>query len=54
MGCDAERKKNKDVLRFQEPVGQWFPDCAPRIPGDPWIHFCNGYFEVYFFFRIKE
>jgi len=21
-----------------------------QLPGDLWIHFCNGYFEVYVFF----
>jgi len=21
-----------------------------QFPGDPWIHFCNGYFDVYLFF----
>ena len=36
------------------------PKCAPPIPrnqkirdqflGDPWIHFCNGYFEVHLLF----
>jgi hypothetical protein len=20
-----------------------------QFPGDPWLHFCNGYFEVYYF-----
>jgi hypothetical protein len=20
-----------------------------QFPGDPWIHFCNGYFKVYYF-----
>jgi hypothetical protein len=37
-------------------LARWFPKCAPRIPrdprpfpGDPWTHFCNGYFEVYLF-----
>ena len=23
-----------------------FPKCAPRIPGDPRICFCNSYFEI--------
>jgi len=23
--------------------------CA-HFPDDPWVHFCNGYFEVYSFF----
>jgi hypothetical protein len=36
---------------------QWFTKCAPRIhnqfPTDPWIHFFNGYFEVYLFFKLK-
>lgn len=22
--------------------------------GDPWIHFCNGYFAVYLSFTLKE
>jgi len=21
-----------------------------QFPGDPWLHFCNGYFSVYLFF----
>ena len=25
---------------------QWLKKCALRIPRDPWIHFCNGYFEI--------
>ena len=29
---------------------QWFPECAQRITVEPWIHFCNGYFEVYLLF----
>ena len=24
-----------------------------ELPGDPWIHFCNGCFEVYWLFLIK-
>jgi hypothetical protein len=33
---------------------QWFSKLAERIPGDPrpedpWIHFCNGCFEVHLF-----
>jgi hypothetical protein len=20
-----------------------------QFPGDPWVHFCNGFFEVYIF-----
>jgi len=32
---------------------QWFPECALRIPRDPWIHFCNGYFGVYLLFLVK-
>jgi len=24
-----------------------------QFPVDPWIRFCNGYFEVYFF-KLKE
>jgi len=39
----------------------WFPKCAPRIPeilhqfpGDPWIHYCNGYFEVYYSFNQRN
>jgi len=42
-------------------VQQWFPKCAPRtlgirdqFLGDPWIHFCNGCFEVYVFFSIQR
>ena len=27
---------------------QGIPD---RLPGDPWIHFCNGHFKVYLFFN---
>ena len=34
-------------------LGQWFPKCAPRIPRDPWIHFCNGYFEVDVLLKIS-
>ena len=37
-----------------------FQTCASRIPrigdqfpGDPWMHFCNGYFEVCLFYIIK-
>jgi hypothetical protein len=30
-------------------LDHWFPKCTPRIPGDPWIHFCNGRIEVYLF-----
>jgi len=30
---------------------QWIPKCAPQFPRDPWIHSCDGYFEVYFFFN---
>jgi len=41
---------------------QWFQKCArqtardppKKFPGDPWIRFCNGYFEVYLFFKLKE
>jgi hypothetical protein len=25
---------------------QWIRD---QFPGDPWIHFCNAYFQVYLF-----
>jgi hypothetical protein len=36
---------------------QRFPR-SPRNPeeflGDSWIHYCNGYFEVYLFFKLKE
>jgi len=28
---------------------QWFPKCYLRIPNDPWIDFCNGYFKIYLF-----
>jgi len=27
----------------------WFPKCD--FPGDPWIHFCNGYLEGCLFFN---
>jgi len=30
---------SQSVLR-----GPWIRD---QLPGDPWIHFCTGYFEVY-------
>ena len=33
------------------PPSQWFANCAPRTPRDPWINFCNGYVEVYLFFN---
>ena len=32
------------------PLGQWLPKCA----WDWWLHFCNGYFEFYFFFLSKR
>jgi hypothetical protein len=25
-----------------------------QFPGDPRVHFCNGYFEVYLFFNKKN
>jgi hypothetical protein len=25
-----------------------------KFAGDPWIHFCNGYFKFYLFFLIKR
>jgi len=25
-----------------------------QFPGDPWRHLCNGYFEVYLLFKLKE
>jgi hypothetical protein len=35
--------------------------CGPQIPGirdefpaDPRLHFCNGYFKVYLFFKLNE
>ena len=31
---------------------KWFPNCD--FPGDPWIHFCNGYFEVCLFFNSGD
>ena len=41
-------------------LNQWFPKCAPRtfrirdyFPVDPWIHFCNAYFEVYLFSNLR-
>jgi hypothetical protein len=27
-----------------------FKGIRDQFPGDPWIHFCNGCFEVYLFF----
>ena len=36
---------------FINQLNQWFSKCVPRIPGDPWIRFYNGYFEVYLFFN---
>jgi len=41
-------------------VKQWFQNCSPRIPkdgigdlllGDSWIHFRNGFSEVWLFFK---
>jgi len=26
---------------------------AYKFAGDPWIHFCNGYFEIYLFFNWR-
>jgi len=25
-----------------------------QLPGDPWIHFCNGYLEVYLLFNQRN
>jgi hypothetical protein len=27
------------------------PAIRDQFPGDAWIHFCNGYFEVYLFYN---
>jgi hypothetical protein len=32
-------------------VEYWLQKCAP---GDPWIHFFNGYFEIYLFFNLRN
>jgi len=55
-GWKAYRPQLPTIVTFHLPsLSQWLPKCAPRIPrdrdqfpGDPWIHFCNGCFEVYF------
>jgi hypothetical protein len=31
--------------------GPWVRE---QLPGDPWIHFCTGYFEVYLFLYSKN
>jgi len=40
---------------------QWFSSVLGRsqrirdqFPGDPWIHFCNCYFEVYLFLKLNH
>jgi hypothetical protein len=58
----AERNtRNLNSKDTSSALAQWFRKCAPRIPrdlrtvpGDPWIHFCNGYFVVHLFFKLKE
>lgn len=35
---------------LEHTLRQWFPNCDPQIPGDPWIRFCNGYCEFYLSF----
>jgi hypothetical protein len=33
------------------PLMQWFPICVPL---NPWIHSCNGYFEVYLLLNYRK
>jgi hypothetical protein len=40
-----ENSINFPLLRVIR-LDQWFLKCSPRLPRDPWVHFCNGYFEV--------
>jgi hypothetical protein len=38
--------------RFQKGGGS--QRMREEFPGGPWIHFCNSYFEVYLFSKLKE
>jgi hypothetical protein len=31
-----------------------FQGIREQFAGDPWLHFCNGYFEVYIFFKLNK
>jgi hypothetical protein len=35
-------------------VPRGFQGIRDQLPGVLWRHFCNGYFEVYLFFKLKE
>ena len=42
-------------------IDYWFSKCARRtpsgsvnFPGNPWIDFCNGYFEIYVFLNSSN
>jgi hypothetical protein len=38
---------SRSVLRGSQGI-------CDQFPGEPWIHLCNGYSEVYLFFKLKE
>jgi hypothetical protein len=53
VGGPQRQKKERKKERKKE-LDQLFPKFGPQIsrdprlfPRDPWIHFCNGCFEVY-------
>jgi hypothetical protein len=41
------RSVSQSVFRGSQGIRDQFPE-------DPWIHFCNGYFEVYLFFNFVK
>ena len=45
----ALRQQFKEVVPLQPQVSASQIICY-HFPDDPWVHFCNGYFEVYSFF----
>ena len=53
MVTGTSRNITLQFVAYPVTLDQWFPKCAPWSQGignpfqeDPWVHFCNGYFEV--------
>jgi hypothetical protein len=56
MISESERLQSHTLDRTDTGISlyQWFQNCVPRSKGirdpflrDSWIHFCNGYFDIY-------